>query len=72
MRVLSVLESVAIAIFVVLLYMAYFAAPVLVDVKIYENRESGDMIYCATGSLTDPPNRFVGNGSVPEGDESYC
>lgn len=49
-----------------------FAAPVLIDVKIYENREDGAMFYCATGTLTDPPFRFVGTGSVPEGDESYC
>lgn len=44
----------------------------LVDVKIYEHRESGELIYCSTGSLPDPPWRFVGNGAVPHGDTSGC
>lgn len=48
-----------------------FAAPVMVDVKIYASGDPEAYIYCATGSLA-PPARFVANGSVPEGQESYC
>ena len=54
-----------------LLYLT-FAPVVLIDVEIYENRETGKMFYCASGSLTDPPFRYVGSGAVPSGDESYC
>ena len=57
---------------IALLLYQVFAPAALVDVEINENRESGDLIYCATGSLEDPPNRYVGSGSVPKGDESYC
>ena len=45
--------------------------PVLIDVSIYE-MEDGSFIYCATGSLTDPPARYVSQGAVPKGGESYC
>ena len=58
------------AIILLLFNIAYFAAPVMVDVKIYE--VEGKYIYCATGTLTNPPARYVGEGSVPKGDESYC
>jgi len=34
--------------------------------------EDGSYIYCATGSLTDPPATHIGSGAVPAGDESYC
>lgn len=47
------------------------AAPVLINVEIYE-MDDGSFIYCATGTLTDPPARHVGSGAVPAGDESYC
>ena len=47
-------------------------APVLVDVKIYEHRESGELIYCSTGTLPDPPWRFVGSGAVKHGQTSGC
>lgn len=48
-----------------------FAAVVMVDVEIYR-MEDGTYIYCATGSLTDPPATHISSGSVPDGDESYC
>ncbi len=47
------------------------AAPVLINVEIYK-MEDGSYIYCATGSLTDPPATHIGSGAVPAGDESYC
>jgi len=45
---------------------------VKVDVEIYTNRETGKTIYCATGSLTDPPFRHDGAGTIAKGKESYC
>jgi len=47
-------------------------APVaMIDVEIYR-MEDGSYIYCATGSLTDPPATHIASGAVPKGDESYC
>ena len=57
---------------VMLLLALVMKAPVLVDVKIYEHRESGELIYCSTGTLPDPPWRFVGNGAVKHGQTSGC
>ena len=47
------------------------APVVLIDVDIYR-MEDGSFIYCASGSLTDPPATHIGTGAVPAGDESYC
>ncbi len=47
------------------------AAPIMIDVKIYASGDPEVYIYCATGSLV-PPARFVANGAVPLGQESYC
>ena len=67
-----ILLVLAMPIWMVLVWLM-LAPVVLIDVEIYEHRESGDMIHCATGSLTpDPPWRHVGSGAVPDGDESYC
>ena len=52
------------AIITLLLLALVLRAPVLIDVKIYEHRESGELIYCSTGTLADPPWRFVGSGAV--------
>lgn len=61
------------ALVVVLMFQVFLAPVVLVDAVAYENREDGHIIYCATGSLTDPPyRRMPGSVSVPKGDESYC
>ena len=55
-----------------LLLMAYFLAPVaMIDVEVYR-MEDGSYIYCATGTLTNPPATHISSGAVPEGDESYC
>ena len=47
------------------------APVVMIDVEIYK-MEDGTYIYCATGSLTNPPATHISSGSVPKGDESYC
>ncbi len=54
-----------------LLLMPILAPVAMVDVEIYE-MEDGSYIYCATGTLTDPPAKHISSGSVPKGDESYC
>lgn len=55
-----------------LLLMSFFLAPVaMIDVEVYK-MEDGSYIYCATGTLTDPPATHISSGAVPEGDESYC
>ena len=61
----------AVIIILPLTNIAYFAAPVLIDVKIYAVGDPEEYIYCATGSMV-PPARYVGTGSVPSGQESYC
>jgi hypothetical protein len=57
--------------FVTLLLMPLFAPAVMVDVEIYE-MEDGSYIYCASGTLTDPPAKHISSGSVKKGEESYC
>ncbi len=56
---------------VIILGVALAPAPVMIDVKIYESGDPPAYIYCATGTLS-PPARFVANGSVVSGKESYC
>lgn len=57
---------------IMLFSMTFLLAPVaMVDVEIYK-MEDGSYIYCATGTLTDPPAKHISSGAVPEGDESYC
>lgn len=72
MRMPTIVEYLLAVIVILLLILEFRFAAALIDVEIYENRETGKMFYCATGSLTDPPFRYVGSGAVPEGDESYC
>ncbi len=43
-----------------------------VDVEIYKNRESGDLTYCETGTLTDPPMQHLGSGKIRESMASGC
>lgn len=57
--------------FLALLLAPLLAPAVMVDVEIYE-MEDGSYIYCATGSLTDPPAKHISSGSVKKGEESYC
>ena len=71
-RIQSILILLVLAMPIWMVLVWLMLAPViLIDVEIYE-MEDGSYIYCATGSLTDPPARHVGSGAVPDGDESYC
>jgi len=59
-------------------FIGVFLVPVLmpaeakVDVEIYKNRESGDLTYCETGTLTDPPMEHLGSGKIRESMASGC
>jgi hypothetical protein len=59
------------ALVVVIMFGVFLAPVAMVDVEIYK-MEDGSYIYCASGTLTDPPAKHISSGSVPEGDESYC
>ena len=43
-----------------------------VDVTIYKHRETGNIIYCETGTLTDPPYEDIGAGKIGESKASGC
>jgi hypothetical protein len=60
-----------VAILVAMLFYMALAPVVMIDVEIYK-MEDGSYIYCASGTLTDPPAKHISSGAVPEGDESYC
>lgn len=62
---------VALVILLVLGVIEALAPVAMIDVEIYR-MEDGSYIYCATGTLTDPPATHISSGSVPDGDESYC
>ena len=47
-----------------------FAAKV--DVEIYKNRETGEMTYCESGSLVDPPFIYMGSGKIDGDKASSC
>ena len=71
MMTIDKLIAAMLGLLLVLAFYAQFAAVVMVDVEIYK-MEDGSYIYCATGSLTNPPAEHISSGSVPKGDESYC
>jgi len=60
----------------VLLVIAFMVYPLIaepkVDVEIYKNRESGEMTYCETGTLVDPPMEHMGSGKIGESKASGC
>ena len=49
---------------------AMFAAKV--DVEIYKNVENGEMTYCETGTLVDPPFQYMGSGKIDGDKASSC
>lgn len=59
------------ALVVVLMFQVFLAPVVMVDVEIYEMGD-GSYIYCASGTLTDPPAKHISSGAVAKGKESYC
>jgi hypothetical protein len=57
---------------VLLLVVVPIMAEPKVDVEIYKNRESGEMTYCETGTLVDPPMEHMGSGKIRESKASGC
>jgi len=51
---------------------ALMPAEAKVDVEIYKNRESGELTYCETGTLVDPPMEHIGSGKIGESKASGC
>ena len=65
--------GVLVGIFIALLVLpALMPAEAKVDVEIYKNRESGDLTYCETGTLVDPPMEHLGSGKIRESMASGC
>lgn len=58
-------------VFLTLLLMPLLAEP-KVAVEIYKNRESGEMTYCETGTLVDPPMQHMGSGTIRESKAESC
>jgi len=62
--------------FIAGLFVALALGPLLaepkVDVEIYKNRESGEMTYCETGTLVDPPMQHMGSGKIRESKAESC
>lgn len=50
----------------------YFLAEPKVAVKIYLHRESGNFIYCETGTLTDEFHDYQGEGKIAESKAVAC
>jgi hypothetical protein len=61
---------------VLLLFMlVYFLGAGLaakVDVEIYKNVEDGEMTYCESGTLVDPPYQYMGSGKIDGDKASAC
>lgn len=47
-----------------------FAAKV--PVEIYKNQEDGEMTYCESGTLVDPPFTYMGSGTIDGDKASAC
>jgi hypothetical protein len=60
----------AIVLLFVVIPMFGFAAKV--DVEIYKNVEDGEMTYCETGTLVDPPYQYMGSGKIDGDKASSC
>lgn len=50
----------------------YFLAEPKVDVKIYKHTESGNYIYCETGTLTNEFHTYEGEGRIAESKAVAC
>lgn len=51
---------------------SWFAAEPTVAVKIYKHIESGNLIYCETGTLTDELHTYQGEGVIAESKAVAC
>ena len=64
------LIALIVVLFLVFPALGFFAAKV--DVEIYKNREDGEMTYCESGSLVDPPFQYMGSGKIDGDKASTC
>ena len=69
-RVRDVILALLVFIVMIMPLLGGFAAKV--DVEIYKNVESGDMTYCETGTLVDPPFQYMGSGKIDGDKASSC
>jgi len=60
------------AIFVLVVHLLAPAFAAKVDVEIYKNVENGEMTYCETGTLVDPPFQYMGSGKIDGDKASSC
>ena len=70
-HLVSSIDRVLLIMILLIVGLAHFAPPVMIDVEIYASGDPEVYYYCATGTLA-PPARHVGSGAVPSGQESYC
>lgn len=69
-KLLYALLGVVLAMLFAPLLLSMFAAKV--DVEIYKDRESGEMTYCESGTLVDPPYIYMGSGKIDGDKASTC
>ena len=69
-RVRDIILALLVFIVMIMPFLGGFAAKV--DVEIYKNVESGDMTYCETGTLVDPPFQYMGSGKIDGDKASSC
>lgn len=62
----------AIAVLIVLVIAWMLLAEPKVDVKIYKHTESGNYIYCETGTLNDEFHTYEGEGKIAESKAVAC
>jgi len=72
MKRLNGTEVLLITIIAILMVLMFLAAEARVDVTIYKNRESGEMTYCESGTLVDPPMQLMGTGKIRESKAESC
>jgi len=68
------MQMVALFVVIVVFAMLFNAlAPAnMVDVKIYKHRETGDLIYCKTGTLTNEFHDYQGEGQIDASKAESC
>lgn len=69
-KLLYALLGVVLAMLFFPLIAGMFAAKV--DVEIYKNVEDGEMTYCESGTLVDPPFQYMGSGKIDGDKASTC
>ncbi len=69
-KLLYALLGIMLALLFAPVFMDMFAAKVAVE--IYKDRESGEMTYCESGTLVDPPYIYMGSGKIDGDKASTC